>query len=168
MNCRILNVIRWVVAGLFVFSLSSSSRAAVPAVAQDANGVEVAASGFIAAFNNLDMAAFLTCFTEDATIIHPPSGPPRTFPTRLQGKPDIERTFRVVFDQIRHASGRATAPFQNIQPQDLLIQQFDGFAVVTFHLGTETRRGRRTLVFRRVASEWKIVHLHASLFEAVR
>jgi ketosteroid isomerase-like protein len=91
--------------------------------------------------------------------------PPRTLPKRLQGKLEIERTFGVVFDPIRRVSGRTTAPFQNIQPQDLVVQEFDRFVIVTFHLGTESRRGRRTLVLRQVGSEWKIVHLHASLFD---
>jgi len=47
----------------------------------------------------------------------------------------------------------------------LLIQEYDGLAVVTFHLGTDTRVSRRTLVFRRIGSDWKIVHLHASTFD---
>ena len=125
--------------------------------------VEAAARRFIVAFNNLDMTAFLDCFADDATIIHPPSGPPRTFPKRVQGKQEIQRTFQVVFDQIR--GGRTTAPYQDLQPRDLLIQDYDGVAVVTFHLGTDTRVSRRTLVFRRIGSDWKIVHLHASTFD---
>ena len=135
-----------------------------PAPAQDSSGVEAAARGFITAFNNLDMPAFLDCFADDATIIHPPSAPPRTFPRRFQGKQNIQRTFQVVFDQIRGNSKRTTAPYQDLQPRDLLVQQFDGFAVLTFHLGSEARIGRRTLIFRRLGSDWKIVHLHASTF----
>ena len=134
------------------------------ALAQDSNGVEAAARGFITAFNNLDMPAFLGCFADDATIVHPPSAPPRTFPRRFQGKQEIQRTFQVVFDQIRASSKRTTAPYQDLQPRDLLVQQFDGVAVLTFHLGSEPRIGRRTLVFRRIGPDWKIVHLHASTF----
>lgn len=145
--------------------MSTGVSAADVAAAQDSSGVEAAARSFIVAFNNLDMPGFLGHFTEDATIIHPPSGPPRTFPTRLQGKREIERTFQVVFDQIRQLSGRASAPYQSIQPRDLLVQQFDDSAVLTFHLGTPARTGRRTLVFRKVGTEWKIVHLHASTFD---
>lgn len=125
--------------------------------------VEASARRFIVAFNNLDMPAFLDCFADDATIIHPPSGPPRTFPKRVQGKSEIQRTFQVVFDLIR--GGRTTGPYQDLQPRDLLVQAYDGLAVVTFHLGTDARVGRRTLVFRRMGSNWKIVHLHASIFE---
>jgi ketosteroid isomerase-like protein len=134
------------------------------AAAQNSDSVEAAVSGFLVAFDNLDMPKFITYFAEDATMFHPPSAPPRTFPTRLQGLREIERTFQIAFDQIRDRSGRTKAPYMNLQPEDLLIQRFDGSAVVTFHLGTETVRGRRTLVLRRVGSDWKIVHLHASTF----
>ena len=130
---------------------------------QDSSTVEAAARRFIVAFNNLDMTAFLDRFADDATIIHPPSGPPRTFPKRVQGKQEIQRTFQVVFDLIR--AGRTTPPYQDLQPRDLLIQEYDGLAVLTFHLGTDTRVSRRTLVFRRIGSDWKIVHLHASTFD---
>ena len=132
---------------------------------QDSTGIEAATRRFLTAFNNLDMPAFLERFAEDATIIHPPSAPPRTFPTRLQGKQEIQRTFQVVFDQIRSASNRTTAPYQDLQPRDLLIQSYDGLAVLTFHLGAEKRIGRRTLVLRRIGDDWKIIHLHASTFE---
>ncbi len=130
---------------------------------QDSSTVEAAAGRFIVAFNNLDMTAFLDRFADDATIVHPPSGPPRVFPKRVQGKPEIQRTFQAVFDQIR--GGRTTPPYMNLQPRDLLVQEYDGFAVLTFHLGSDTQVGRRTLVFRRIGSDWKIVHLHASTFE---
>ena len=145
----------------------SSEPANLPAAIRDQEsaGVEAATRSFLTAFNNLDMPAFLDRFADDATIIHPPSGPPGTFPTRLQGKQEIQRTFQVVFDQIRAASKRTSPPYQDLQPRDLRVQQFDGFAVLTFHLGTERRVGRRTLVFRRAGSDWKIVHLHASTFE---
>ena len=136
--------------------------------AQEPSSVETAARSFITAFNNLDMPAFLDRFSDDATIVHPPSGPPRTFPKRVQGKQEIQRTFQMVFDQIRTGSKLTTGPFMNLQPRDLLIQQYDGFAVLTFHLGSETVTGRRTLVYRRIANDWKIVHLHASTFDITR
>jgi ketosteroid isomerase-like protein len=156
------SITRFIVVGAVLMGLSPLSSA--PNTAQDSDSIEAAVSGFLVAFNNLDMPKFITCFTEDATIFHPPAAPPRTFPTRLQGRREIERSFQMAFDEIRQRSGRATAPYMNLQPEDLLIQRFDGSAVVTFHLGTETVRGRRTLVLRRVGSDWKIVHLHASTF----
>jgi len=159
------SVARSVVVAAFFVSISLL-RGAPMAAAQSSDGIEIAINGFLAAFNNLDMATFITCFSEDATMFHPPAAAPRAFPKRLQGRREIQRSFQVVFDQIRERSGRAAAPFMNLQPEDLLIQRFDGFAVVTFHLGTEQVRGRRTLVLQRVGSEWKIIHLHASTSNA--
>ena len=125
------------------------SGALSTADAQPADGVDAAVQEFLAAFNDLDMPRFLACFADDAAIFHPPSPPPRTFPTRVSGRQEIERTFQVVFDQIRARSGKSSPPYQNLQPQDVLVQRFDGFAVVSFHLGNDTARGRRTLVFHR-------------------
>jgi ketosteroid isomerase-like protein len=153
------------VASLAVACLSAAAGASVRAPAQESTGVDAAIRGFLVAFNNLDMPAFLACFADDATIVHPQAAPPRTFPLRLRGTPEIARTFQVVFDQIRGQSGRTGPPFQDLQPRDLLIQQFEDVAVVTFHLGTAARPGRRTLVFHRVGTAWKIVHLHASIFD---
>jgi ketosteroid isomerase-like protein len=133
--------------------------------AQPADGVDAAVQEFLAAFNDLDMPRFLACFADDAVMFHPPSPPPRTFPTRVAGRQEIGRTFQVVFDQIRSRSGRSSPPYQNLQPQDVLVQRFDGFAVITFHLGNDKVRGRRTLVYRQVGTAWTIVHLHASTFE---
>jgi ketosteroid isomerase-like protein len=147
-----------------VFAVDGPS-ASPPGSSQATGDVEAAARTFLSAFNGLDMPAFLDCFADDATVIHPPSGPPRTFPKRLQGKTEIARTFQIVFDEIRRASGRSTPPYQNIQPQELLVQHYDDVAIATFHLGTDARRGRRTLVFRRLGGDWKIVHLHASVFD---
>ena len=133
--------------------------------AQGRDDIQATMQGFLVAFNNLDMSAFIAYFADDATFFNRPAPPPQTFPDRVQGKSDIQRVFQVVFEQIRAGSGRTTAPFQNIQPQGLLIQRFDDVAIVTFHLGTSVARGRRTFVLRRIGEEWKIEHLHASTFD---
>ena len=57
----------------------------------------------------------------------------------------------------RGAAARTTP----LSPQDLLVQQFDGWAVATFHLGDNPRQ-RRTVVLKQSGAEWQIVHLHAS------
>lgn len=78
---------------------------------------------------------------------------------RVQGRSEIERTFKMIFDAYPPRPNRPPTP---IAPQDLLIQEVDGHAVVTFQLGSETARQRRTFVLRRVGQEWKIVHMHGS------
>ena len=112
---------------------------------------------FLIAFSNRDYALFVPYFSEDATVFFPPS---KAAPLgRVQGRSQIERTFKTIFDAYPPRSNRPPA---SIAPQDLLIQEVDGHAVVTFLLGSETARQRRTLVLRRVGAEWKIVHLHGS------
>ena len=133
--------------------------------AQGRDDVQATMEGFLVAFNNLDMPAFIAYFADDATFFNRPAPPPQTFPDRVQGKREIQRVFQVVFDQIRAGSGRSAPPFQNIEPQDLLVQRFDDVAIVTFHLGTMAARSRRSFVLRRIGEAWKIEHLHASTFE---
>ena len=112
---------------------------------------------FLVAFSNRDVAVCGPCFSEDATVFFPPS---KAAPLgRVQGRSEIERTFKMIFDAYPPRSDRPATP---ISPQDLLIQEFDGHAVVTFQLGSETARQRRTFVLKRVGDEWKIVHLHGS------
>lgn len=133
--------------------------------AQGRDDVQATMQGFLVAFNNLDMPAFIAYFADDATFFNRPAPPPQTFPDRVEGKSEIQRVFQVVFDQIRTGSGRTTPPFQNIEPQDLLVQRFDDVAIVTFHLGTPAARSRRSFVLRRIGEAWKIEHLHASTFD---
>jgi ketosteroid isomerase-like protein len=157
---------RQLVLGMSCAIALAWSAAPSTAAAQSADGVDAAVQAFLGAFNDLDMPRFVACFAADAVMFHPPSPPPRTFPTRVSGRSEIERTFQVVFDQIRTRSGKSSPPYQNLQPQDVLVQRFEGFAVVTFHLGTDKLRGRRTLVYRQTGAAWTIVHLHASTFDA--
>lgn len=119
--------------------------------------VERVIGDFLVAFSNRDFAVFVPYFSEDATVFFPPS---TAAPLgRVQGRSEIERTFKMIFDAYPPRPNRPPTP---IAPQDLLIQEVDGHAVVTFQLGSETARQRRTFVLRRVGQEWKIVHMHGS------
>ena len=118
---------------------------------------------FLVAFGNRDYTVFIPYFTDDATVFFPPSAAAPL--GRVQGRSEIERTFKTIFDAYPPRSNRPTAP---IAPRDLLIQELDGHAVVTFQLGSETARQRRTLVLKRVGVDWKIVHLHGSAFAKER
>ena len=119
--------------------------------------VERVIGDFLVAFSNRDFAVFVPYFSEDATVFFPPSAAAPL--GRVRGRSEIERTFKTIFDAYPPRTTRAPAP---IAPQDLLIQEFDGHAVVTFQLGSETARQRRTFVLKRIGDEWKIVHLHGS------
>ena len=119
--------------------------------------VEGVVREFLTAFSNRDFGLFIPYFSEDATVFFPPS---MAAPLgRVQGRSEIERAFKTIFDAYPPRTGRPPTP---IAPQDLLIQDLDGHAIVTFQLGSETARQRRTIVLKRIGDEWKIVHLHGS------
>ena len=119
--------------------------------------IERVIQDFLVAFSNRDFAVFIPYFSEDATVFFPPS---TAAPLgRVQGRSEIERTFKTIFDAY---PPRTTRPPTPIAPQDLLIQELDRHAVVTFQLGSDTARQRRTFVLKRIGDEWKIVHLHGS------
>jgi ketosteroid isomerase-like protein len=51
----------------------------------------------------------------------------------------------------------------DLQPKDMVIQEFGDVAIATFHL--DDRPGvvnRRTIVLHKTKTGWKIVQLHAS------
>lgn len=118
--------------------------------------VRDALARFVNAFDNLDWEAFRLAFDDNATVFYP-----RAFPERANGRAEFEKTFKIVFQQIR---GRKTAPpYMDIQPKDMKVQMFGDCAIATFHL--DDRPGflnRRTIVLTKTNAGWTIVHLHAS------
>ena len=118
--------------------------------------VRDALAKFVYAFDNLDWEAFRLAFDDNATVFYP-----RAFPERASGRAEFERTFKVVFQQIR--GGKTAAAYMDIQPKDMKVQMFGDCAIATFHL--DDRPGllnRRTIVLTKTNAGWKIVHLHAS------
>jgi ketosteroid isomerase-like protein len=119
--------------------------------------LEAAFQRFTIAFENLDWEQFRKSFADDATVFFP-----RGFPSRADGREQYESKFRVVFEQLKN--GKTGPPYHSIRPKDLKTQMIGkDVAIITFHL--DDRPGmlnRRTIVFRKMAQGWKIVHLHAS------
>jgi len=126
-----------------------------PRVSAEAEVRDVLAR-FVYAFDNLDWEAFRLAFEDNATVFYP-----RAFPERANGRAEFEKTFKVVFQQIR--GGKTAAPYMDIQPKDMKVQMFGDCAIATFHL--DDRPGllnRRAIVLTKTNEGWKIVHLHAS------
>lgn len=120
---------------------------------------EAALRAFLTAFENLDWVAFTKFFAEDATAFLPSPEAPR----RFDGKAAIEGQFRLGFSEIRQDSGARVPPFHKLEPVDLRVEAFGNqLAVATFLLVSEQRIARRTLILRRDAGGWRIIHLHAS------
>ena len=161
------------VLGLLLVSLLLDAPAVLAQEpARDEADIERAVNGIVEAVENADMPGFLAFFDEDATMFHNMAQSSGNAPRRLQGRTDIERSMRGVLTpsagpeaQLKENSGRTTGPYVQIQPLDRMVQTYDQFAVVSFHLGSAPAISRRTLVFRKVASAWKVVHLHGSLLQ---
>jgi ketosteroid isomerase-like protein len=129
---------------------------------QPQSDVQDALTNFFHAFENLDWETFRLAFSDDATVFYP-----RGFPERADGRAEFEKTFKVVFDQIR--GSKTQAPYMTIQPREMRVQSFGNVAIATFHL--DDRVGflnRRTIVLNKTKAGWKIVHLHASEVSTTR
>jgi len=140
---------------LFLLLLSRASFAQISAQSQETE-VRAALAQFIHVFENLDWEGFRAAFDDNATVFYP-----RAFPERATGRAEFEKTFRIVFEQIR--AGKTVPPYMHIEPRALAIQMFGDTAIATFNL--DDRAGflnRRTLVLHKTSAGWKIVHLHAS------
>jgi ketosteroid isomerase-like protein len=121
--------------------------------------IDEALSAFLTAFDNLDWQAFRTCFGSTATIFHPAAPNIR----RIDSPDQFEKAWRGVFERIKKSSGRTSPPYMNLNPLDLRVEKLsEDVALVTFHLVDGSTVNRRALVFKREASGWKIVHIHAS------
>ena len=147
-------VTRFALAVLFL--VLSPSLLAQEQSASAESEVRGALAKFVSAFDNLDWETFRSTFDDGATVFYP-----RAFPERANGRDEFEKTFKVIFQQIR--AGKTAAPYMNIQPKDISLQIFGDIAIATFHL--DDRPGflnRRTIVLHKTRLGWKIVHLHAS------
>ncbi|HET9803277.1 MAG TPA: nuclear transport factor 2 family protein [Candidatus Acidoferrum sp.] len=123
--------------------------------------VRLALEKFFAAFSNLDWPAFRACFDDSATVFHPSAAHMR----RTDSPSEFDTAWREVFDRIRKQSGRSKPPYMDLNPADLNISVLaPGVALVTFHLPGAEVFGRRTIVLKKFADGWKIVHIHASNF----
>lgn len=133
---------------------STPARAQEP----DSTRAEVprAAEAFVDAFNDLDWDRFQDAWSEDASAFFPMP----EYPARLNGRDTIVTAFKSIFaDFPDRFEG---PPYLSIDPVDLRIDVVGTAAVVTFHLGDEPPRSRRTLVFVQEGDAWRIAHLHAS------
>lgn len=122
--------------------------------------VRAAAARFTLAFNALDQARFDALWAEEATAFFPYA----PFPIRrVDGRAEVLAWFKRFMD-----SQRAAGKSPGVDLKDLRVQMAgaDG-AVVSFHLGNDPKSAaRRTLIYRRDADGWRIVHLHASVVTA--
>ena len=114
---------------------------------------------FITAFNALDWESFRACFADDASLFNPDI-PGAISLHRLDGRSEIERSFRVVFGSPPAGSAKSGP---NIVPDNIRIQRFGETAILTFEFKRPNHSfGRRTIIMNRRSGDWRIVHIHAS------
>lgn len=121
---------------------------------------------FDAAFRHLDWQRLRGTFAKDATMFSPSPSVPK----RLNGIAEIERVMKPMFEtnrELRAAKGSKTPKAKSASVIGLEIQNLGETAIVTFQseftFGHVKRSlTRRTLVVRKNAGKWLIVHLHGS------
>ena len=137
----------------------STSRAVIVDPA-DSVAAHRAAIRFLAAFDSLKWEPFMSYVADDVTMFFPFVDSP----SRADGRAAFAARFRSFFDDVRAARVRAGSPnppFLHLNPRDLKVQMAGDAAVVTFHLGAQSP-SRRSLIFRRMGGDWRLIHWHAS------
>ncbi len=110
-------------------------------------------NGFLRAFSELKLDEMMAYYADDATSFFPF----KHHSPRLDGKEAIRAAFARVFSKVRDSGATRI----RLEAEDVHVQEFDGVAVVTFHIRDDDL-SRRTLVLRSAQGRWLIEHLHAS------
>lgn len=119
---------------------------------------EASARAFLDSFRAMDPARFEPFFADDVTMFFP-DGP---FPkARVEGKAAVAAAFRSFFDLAR-SRGRTSL---SIAPLDQKVQRHGDLAIFSFRLDSADAIGRRTIVWRKAGTQWRIIHFHASTAE---
>jgi len=144
-----------VVLGAILFSPVGAQAAGGPPEDQVREALKV----FLTSFDNLDWPSFRSCFGPSPTMFHPAA--PNTL--RVDTEEQFDRAWAGVFERIRRTSGRDRAPYMVLEPKDVRIEFLSpDVALVTLHIVNPAEIDRRTIIFKRFGSAWKIVHIHAS------
>ncbi|MBY0566552.1 MAG: nuclear transport factor 2 family protein [Hyphomonadaceae bacterium] len=118
---------------------------------------------FLRAFEDCDLPRMEAAFAEDATYFD------RALATETQDLSSYRRGRGMPAGMRRLAQQLPTTrpgpPYHRLTPEDLLIQEVGDVAVCSFHLPSQSALGRRTIILRRRAGRWKIMHIHASNIE---
>lgn len=125
--------------------------------AEDSADVAHATSSFLQAFDSLNWPGFAAHLSDSVDAFWPRPDAP----ARLRDRGMVEGHFHAFFDRVRNA--RPGPPYLHLKPEDLEIRVIGDVGIVTFELADiPDTLGRRTIVFHREKSGWRIIHLHAS------
>ena len=122
-----------------------------------AEEIERVVTGFLAAVDAGDRALLGESFDREATMYFPFADTPGL----VSGRAAILDRFDRLFAAWRRRG--ITTPYVGFAPTQLQTHGAGpGHALATFTVGIEGAPGRRSVLFRRSAAGWKILHLHAS------
>lgn len=108
---------------------------------------------FVEAFESLNLEGMMERYAEEATSFFPV----RHYASWINGKDEIRHQFEKVIGKIKRAGLESIS----LPVQDLQISEHNGNALATFQI-LDDSLSRRTIVLRKKADNWLIVHLHAS------
>ena len=131
--------------------------ACAPASAQDSTP-DAAAASFLDAFKSMDETRFDTFFAPDVTMFFPDIRFPQA---RVEGREAVLAAFHSFFKRVKENGADAL----NIEPLDQHVQRYGNVAIVTFRLDSDDKTGRRSIIFRKIGSDWRIAHFHASAID---
>lgn len=112
--------------------------------------------GFLEALNALDATRMASYFSDDVTAFVPSARP-----ERVDGRPAVVRIFETYVERTRAVTARL-----DLRPEAMEVEVSGDFGFVSFQV-TESEplvTRRRTFLFQRAGSAWKIRHFHASDF----
>ncbi len=125
--------------------------------APSAGELERVVKEFLAAVDAGDQARLETCFDVEATVYFPFDNTPDL----VEGRAAVLERFDRLFAAWRRRG--LSTPYVGFAPKHFRIRAAGtGHALATFTVGIEGAPGRRSVLLRRSAARWQILHLHAS------
>jgi ketosteroid isomerase-like protein len=116
---------------------------------------------FLDAIDQADLGALAPLWCPDATMYFPFANSPAPF----RGRDAILARFAKMFDDLR-ARNPAGPPYVRFEVREFEAEPLDPRHVLACAtLAFARQLGRRTIVFRREADGWRLLHVHASNME---
>lgn len=120
---------------------------------------QAALLAFLRAFENCDLARMQAAFARGATYFDRAPREPgdRALYRRGAGMPAGMRQIATTLPKTVPGP-----PYHRLEPRNLACERHGEIALCTFELDSADSLGRRTIVLRKQAGGWKIIHIHAS------
>jgi len=120
---------------------------------------QAALLAFLRAFEDCDLPRMEAAFASGATSFDRAPKEPGDL-ARYRRKAGMPEGMRQLAANLPKSA--AGPPYQPLDPQNLACDVYGEIALCTFELAGPDSLGRRTIILRREARAWKIIHVHAS------